>query len=215
MSSIMVDSSYFARNADRPTSYLDISQEQSTTTEGESTSIKGMVNIPAASNFSESKKSLNELASQKGDLASVPNIDICGFLGDLPSIDLDIPNIRLGGLPSLNDIMGAISGITLPALQISSELITGVVGKIGDAIEDIGKAIQGNIPTISCGKPKPLPELPAPPSLGQALTPPSTIDQVDAFIAEPVPYGTSPSITIESPDVTVKSLDDEIDAGEF
>jgi hypothetical protein len=38
---------------------------------------------------------------------------------------------------------------------------------------------------------------------------------IDPFIAEPVPYGTNPNIILESPDVTVKSLNDLIDAGEF
>ena len=38
---------------------------------------------------------------------------------------------------------------------------------------------------------------------------------MDPFIAEAVPYGTNPNIVIESPDVTVKSLDDDIDMGEF
>lgn len=182
---------------------------------GEAVSIKGMVSVPCATNFSEAKKSLNELAATKGELAKIPNIDICAFLGDLPSLDIDLPNLKLPGLPSLNDIMAAINGITLPSLQIASDLITGIVGQIGDAINDIGKAIQINIPTISCGKVPVTPQLPSLPQLGSALAPPSVSQAIDTFTAEPVPYGTSPQITIESPDVTVKSLDDEIDSGEF
>ena len=147
-------------------------------------------------------------------MSQVPDIDICGFLGKVPSLDLDIPNASIGGLPSLNDIMAGINGITLPTLQIASEAIVGVVGKINDTIADIGTAIQSNIPTISCGKPEAIPTPQSQPQLGSALSQPAE-EPVDAFIAEPVPYGTNPNIVIESPDVTVKSLDDEIDLGEF
>lgn len=200
-------------NAIKSYAALGAAQKSSAQT-SEAVSMIGMVSIPVATNFNESKKSINELMSQKGDLAQVPNIDICGFLGDLPSLDIDIPNLKLGGLPSLNDIMAGINGITLPSLQIASEAITGIVGKISDAISDIGAAIQGSIPTISCGKPPALPSLPSVPKLGDALTKPAEA-AIETFMVEPVPYGTNPNITIESPDVTVKSLDDEIDSGEF
>jgi hypothetical protein len=135
-------------------------------------------------------------------------------LGDTSSFDFDLPNLKLGGLPSLNDIMAGINGITLPSLQIASDAIVGIVGKIGDAINDIGAAIQGSIPTISCGKASTLPSLPSPPQMGDALKVPS-VTQVPTTVVEPVPYGTNPNITIESPDVTVESLTDEIDSGEF
>jgi hypothetical protein len=192
---------------------LDAAQKSSVKT-SEAVSIRGMVNVPVATDFNESKKSINELTTERGDMSQVPDIDICGFLGKVPSLDLDIPNTSIGGLPSLNDIMAGINGITLPTLQIASEAIVGVVGKINDTISDIGAAIQGNIPTISCGKPEATPTQPSQPQLGSALSQPAE-EPVDAFIAEPVPYGTNPNIVIESPDVTVKSLDDEIDLGEF
>jgi hypothetical protein len=196
-------------------SYSSLGAEQkATATSSEAVSIKGMVNVPVATNFSESKQSINEVAAQRGDLATVPNIDICGFLGDTSSFDFDLPNLKLGGLPSLNDIMAGINGITLPSLQIASDAIVGIVGKIGDAINDIGAAIQGSIPTISCGKPSTLPSLPSPPQMGDALKAP-TVPVVSETVVEPVAYGTNPNITIESPDVTVQSLNDEIDSGEF
>jgi hypothetical protein len=192
---------------------LDAAQKSSVKT-SEAVSIRGMVNVPVATDFNESKKSINELTTERGDMSQVPDIDICGFLGKVPSLDLDIPNASIGGLPSLNDIMAGINGITLPTLQIASEAIVGVVGKINDTIADIGTAIQSNIPTISCGKPEVIPTPQSQPQLGSALSQPAE-EPVDAFIAEPVPYGTNPNIVIESPDVTVKSLDDEIDLGEF
>jgi hypothetical protein len=192
---------------------LDAAQKSSVKT-SEAVSIRGMVNVPVATDFNESKKSINELTTERGDMSQVPDIDICGFLGKVPSLDLDIPNASIGGLPSLNDIMAGINGITLPTLQIASEAIVGVVGKINDTIADIGTAIQSNIPTISCGKPEAIPTPQSQPQLGSALSQPAE-EPVDAFIAEPVPYGTNPNIVIESPDVTVKSLDDEIDLGEF
>jgi hypothetical protein len=192
---------------------LDAAQKSLVKT-SEAVSIRGMVNMPVATDFLESKKSINELTTGRGDISQVPDIDICGFMGKVPSLDLDITNSRVGDLPSLNDIMGAINGITLPTLQIASETIVGVVGKINDTISDIGTAIQTNIPTISCGKPEAVPIPLSEPRMGEALSQPAE-QIIDAFIAEPVPYGTTPNIVIDSPDVTVKSLDDEIDFGEF
>jgi len=192
---------------------MDAAQKSSVKT-SEAVSIRGMVNVPVATDFNESKKSINELTTERGDISQVPDIDICGFLGKVTSFDLDIPNSSVGGLPSLNDIMAGINGITLPTLQIASEAIVGVVGKINDTIADIGAAIQGNIPTISCGKPEATPTQPSQPQLGSALSQPAE-EPIDPFIAEPVPYGTNPNIVIESPDVTVQSLNDEIDSGEF
>lgn len=192
---------------------LDAAQKSSVKT-SEAVSIRGMVNVPVATDFGESKKSINELSTERGDLSQVPNIDICGFLGGVEPFEFDLPNIEIGGLPSLNDIMAGINGITLPALQIASDAIVGIVGKINDTISDIGAAIQGSIPTISCGKPQGTVDIPSIPQMGDALVP-SVEELVDSFIAEPVPYGTNPNIVIESPDVTVKSLDDDIDMGEF
>ncbi len=192
---------------------LDAAQKSLVKT-SEAVSIRGMVNVPVATDFNESKKSINELTTQRGDISKVPSIDICGFLSKVTSLNLDIPNANIGGLPSLNDIMAGINGITLPTLQVSSESIVGIVGKINDTIMDIGAAIQSSIPTITCGKPEAVPTPQSQPQLGSALSQPAE-ELIDAFIVEPIPYGTSPNIVIESPDVTVQSLDDEIDSGEF
>ena len=188
--------------------------DKSVASTGEEVSIKGMVNVPVATDFSESKKSINELTAQRGDLASIPNIDICAFMGDTPSFDFDLPNLKLGDLPSLNEIMAGINGITLPSLEFASDAILGVIGKLNSAVNDISAAIQGSIPTISCGKPQGTVDVPSVPQMGDALKF-DTASPIDPFIAEPVPYGTNPNIILESPDVTVKSLDDIIDAGVF
>jgi hypothetical protein len=51
------------------------------------------------------------------------------------------------------------------------------------------------------------------PALGAALA--RAPEPTPTPTPEPVPYGTDPNIVIESPDVTVRSLDDTIDSGEF
>lgn len=202
-------------------SYAASSAAQKTTTaQSEAVSIRGMVNVPVASNFQESKQSINELAAQKGDFSKINDIDICAWMGDIPKIDLDITNFKLGDLPSINDILAGINGITLPALQLASDAITGVIGKISDTVSQIASDIQSQIPTISCGKPKPA-ELPEPDStLGDTISSNQEEFRIDPFTdditsRQPPPYGVDPNIVIESPDVTVQSLNDTIDAGEF
>lgn len=191
---------------------LGAAQKASTKT-SEAVSIKGMVSVPVATNFTDSKKSMNELSGQKGDIAKVKDINLCGFLSDVPSLDLDITNFKPGGLPSLNEIMAGINGITLPTLQIASEAVTQVVGKIGDTLNQLGNDIQSQIPTISC-KPREEPSAPKLPELGSDIRQQPDFE-IDAFTIEPVPYGTDPNIIIDSPDVTVQSLNDTLDAGEF
>ena len=195
---------------------------KATAVTSEDVSIKGMINPPVATNFIESKESLNELSARRGDFSKVLDIDLCGFLSRLPEIDqriLEQIDIDLGKKieenPTINDIMVAVNGVTLPALQVDSGDITDIVGKIDLSIEDIGAAIQGRIFKITCGK-RPMVDLSltgsGAPLLGSAFAIPSFVTTAEP---EPVPYGTDPNIVIESPDVTVRSLDDTIDSGEF
>jgi len=193
------------------------SDEKLNAVTSEDVSIKGMVNPPVATDFTESKQSLNELTAQKGDLSKVPDIDICAFMSNLPDGGIDLPSLE--GIPSLNDIMVAVNGVTLPVLQAVSQGITDIVGRIGGAIGDIGAAIQGSVPTITCGKRPVVDPLQVAasaagePALGAALA--RAPEPTPTPTPEPVPYGTDPNIVIESPDVTVRSLDDTIDSGEF
>jgi hypothetical protein len=179
----------------------------------EDVSIRGAVPVPAASDFSESKKSLNEIVAQKGELAQVPNIDLCGFLPKVPNIDL--PNLALPGLPSLGDIMAGINGITLGGVSLISGALEGVLGKLGDLNTGIGSAVQANIPNISCGAPiaQTIPQ--AVPPIGAALQPPSVPVVPSAAAVPSVDYGVTPEITVETTSLTVNSIDDELDAGEF
>jgi len=187
----------------------------SATTTSEAVSIRGMVSVPVATNFEDSKKTMNELAGKKGDLAKLKDINICAFLSDIPNLNIDITNFKIGKLPSLNDIMSAINGITLLALKFPTDIMAEVFGAAGQFVNDISSQIQGAIPTISC-KPKEAPQAqePSAPSIGEDVSFDDEID-IDPFIAEPVPYGTQFNVVIDSPDVTVRSLDDEIDAGEY
>lgn len=212
---------YAALDAEEKSSVTETSDAIRLSPAAEAVSIRGMVNIPVATDFNESKSSIYELICRRGDIAMVPEIDCCGFLSRVPYLNLDMsmysPNTNIGKLPSLNEIVAGINGITLPTLEIESEAVTGIVGKISfldRIVSIIGAAIQGNIPTIYCGKPETVPISQPPSQLGSALS--RLREQaIEAAIAEIVPYGTNPNIVIESPDVTVKSLDDEIDSGEF
>lgn len=184
----------------------------------EERSIVGMVNVPVATDFTESKQSLNELTTQRGDLASIPDIDLCGFMSNLPDLpDIEIPDIDAFVQDKLNQVFAAIQGVTLPAVTFISNGIDEVVGTIDAAVGELGAVAQSSIPTISCGK-KPL----TPDTvgglveLGSAFSQPSEIlDSVVDAAVDAVPYGTTPNIIIESPEVTVDALDDEIDLGEF
>ena len=180
----------------------------------EEQSIVGMVSVPVATDFTESKQSLNELTTQRGDLAAVPDIDLCGFMSSLPDdsgITIDTSQVE----SDLNKIFASIQGITLPAVTFISDTIDGVVGTIDTAVGDLGAAVQSQIPKLSCGK-KPITTetVDEVVQLGSALVPPSEADQAPAAV-EPPPYGTQPTIVIDSPEVTVDALDDQIDLGEF
>jgi hypothetical protein len=197
-------------------SYAALSAAQkSASAASEAVSIRGMVSVPVATNFEDSKKTMNELAGKKGDLAKLKDINICGFLSDIPNLNIDITNFKIGNLPSLNDIMSAVNGITLLALKFPTDIMAEVFGAAGQFVNDISSAIQDAIPTISC-KPKEseLPTESPEPRIGDQVSFDDPID-IDPFVAEPVPYGKQFNVTIDSPDVTVQSLNDTIDAGEF
>jgi hypothetical protein len=193
----------------------------------EAVSIKGAVSVPAASNFTESKKSINEISTEKGDIAKVKEIDICPFLSEVSSIDLGNPaDFQIGDLPSLNDVMGAINGVTLPVLQVASDAITGVVGKVSDAIGDLGKGLQDSIPKLTCGKSKEAMEQEKAEEAQKRLSRAADRwamsqgldlgeDIVPETVVVPPDYGAQPNIVIDSPDVTVRSISDELDSGEF
>ena len=154
------------------------------------------------------------VGTQRGDLAAVPDIDLCGFMSSLPDdsgITIDTSQVE----SDLNKIFASIQGITLPAVTFISDTIDGVVGTIDTAVGDLGAAVQSQIPKLSCGK-KPITTetVDEVVQLGSALVPPSEADQAPAAV-EPPPYGTQPTIVIDSPEVTVDALDDQIDLGEF
>lgn len=180
----------------------------------EEQSIVGMVSVPVATDFTESKQSLNELTTQRGDLATVPDIDLCGFMSNLPDSDFDLPEIP-DIQADLERVYASIQGITLPAVTFISEGIDDIVGTIDTAIGDLGAAAQAAIPKLSCGK-KPISvdvvgQIPA---LGSAFSLPSDIPESPEAVEQPS-YGTQPIIVIDSPEVTVEALDDQIDLGEF
>lgn len=197
--------------------YTTLSAEQKVNSVNpEFVGIKGAIPVPAASSYTDAQTSLNEIVAQQGELASAAaagNIELCGFLSELPSLDIDMSAPQLG-IPALQDIMKEINGIATPALEFGSDAIVGIVGGASKAIGDLASAIQSNVPTITCGgKALPLPT-PTPAGLATALVPggplvaavaPTLLDQV----------GVTPPINISSPDVTVQSLNDVLEAGEF
>lgn len=180
----------------------------------EDVSIKGAVPVPVATDFTESKKSINEIVAQKGELASVPNIDLCAFLPKIPNID--IPSLGGGGGgPDLGDIMASINGVTLGGVKLISGVLEGALGTLGDITNQISAAIQANVPNISCGAPiaQTIPQ--QVPAIGSALQPPSVPGAPTTPAVPSVDYGVEPQITVETTSLTVKSIDDELDAGEF
>lgn len=179
----------------------------------EDVSIKGAVPVPVATDFTESKKSINEIVAQKGELASIPNIDLCAFLPKIPNID--IPSLGGGGGPDLGDIMATINGVTLGGVKLISGVLEGALGTLGDITNNISAAIQANVPNISCGAPiaQTIPQ--QVPAIGSALQSPSVPGVPTQAAVPSVDYGVEPEITVETTSLTVKSIDDELDAGEF
>lgn len=196
--------------------YSTLSAQQKTTaTAPEFVGIKGAVSVPAASSYDDAKTSINELAANAGDLASAANagnIEICGFLSGLPSIDIDMSAPQLG-IPALQDIMKAVNGISMPALEFGSDAIVGIIGGASKAIGDLASALQSNVPTITCGGVPAIPPV-SPATLASALIPGGPIVTTLAPIALKQ-IGVTPPINVTSPDVTVQSLNDVLEAGEF
>lgn len=196
-------------------SYATLSaQQKASSPNSEDVSIKGATPVPVATDFTESKSSVNEISATKSPLASVPDIDVCSFLSKIPPINIDL-NPDLGGGNTLADILGEINGITLKGMEIVSDAIVGVVGGAGKIIGDVASAIDEAIPDITCGTPPPTVTVDLPIPTGAALAPPAAPVTSAAPAVPAVSYGTTPQIVVESPDVTVKSIDDELDGGEF
>lgn len=196
--------------------YTTVAQQaqQSQSVPSELVGVKGAISVPAASGYSDSKTSLNEIAAFDGDLASVAekqNIEICGFLSDLPSIDIDLSAPQLG-IPELQDLVKDINGLAFPPLEFASEAIVGVIGGASKAVGDLASAIQNAIPTITCGGKPPAVPVPTPEGLAAAITPSVPVSAVGPALEK---IGTTPEISVSSPDVTVQSLNDVIEAGEF
>jgi hypothetical protein len=177
--------------------------------------VKGAISVPVAAAYDDSKTSLNEIAANASDLASAAktqNIELCGFLSDLPSIDFDM-SLPGAGIPALQDIMKEINGISMPSLEFGASAITDAIGGATKAIGDLASAIQSNIPTVNCGGISPL--LPVTPAgFAAALIPGGPLVTTLAPIALKQ-VGITPPINISSPDVTVQALNDVLEAGEF
>ena len=208
---------YKASTESQLKNYTTLSAEQKVAAVNpEFVGIKGAIAVPVSSSYTDAKASLTEIVAQQGDLASAAaagNIELCGFLSDLPSIDIDMSAPQLG-IPGLQDIMKEINGIATPALEFGSDAIVGIVGGASKAIGDLASALQSNVPTITCGgKALPLPT-PTPAGLATALVPGGPLVAVLApVVLDKV--GITPPINISSPDVTVQSLNDVLEAGEF
>lgn len=181
----------------------------------ESVGIRGAVSIPVAASYGDAKVGITELMANSGDLAAAAgagNIELCGFLSNLPSLNIDMSAPQLG-IPALQDIMNGINGLSLPVLEFASEAIVGALGGAAKAAGDLASALQSNIPTITCGAALPIPPI-SPATLASALIPGAPIVTALAPIAIKQ-IGITPPINVSSPDVTVQSLSDVLEAGEF
>lgn len=185
--------------------------DQTQTTPLELLGIKGAISVPAASSYEDAKTSLNEIAAANGDLAAVAqkqNIEICGFLSDLPSIDIDLSAPQLG-IPELQDLVKDINGLALPPLEFASDAIVGVIAGASKAVSDLASAIQNAIPNVTCGGKPPALPVPDINNIGSALVPSS----ISAPVTAVTQIGVAPTITVTSPNTTVEALNDVIDAG--
>lgn len=179
----------------------------------EDVGVKGAIRVPAATTYDDSQTSLTEVAAYEGDLANATksqNIEICGFLGDLPDLGIDPAAPQLG-IPALQDLAKAINGVTLSALEFAAKPIVDIVGGASKAIGDLASAIQSSVPTVTCGAQQPDVPAEVAPNIGSAL---SAVPPAPPAPAVPS-VGVTPTITITSPSVTVQSLNDVLDAGEI
>lgn len=187
---------------------------------GEQQGIVGAASVPAASNFAESMMSPTALAATRGDLAILPpQIDICGFLGglELPAF----PDIIGAIISTIEQIISAITGVVQRIIEEIFKVLNEIMGFIQDAIDYIANAIRGLIPEITCGAPIVGQVLGAAsslggavPQLGSALAPIAPVTEIVQALPSS-PTGIDPMVEVVSPDVTVRSIDDTLDAGEF
>lgn len=162
---------------------------------GEAVTIRGMVDIPGASDYMEAVSArIHDVVSAKGDLSKVGDPKLQRLVRGVRIIEETVPDVPIPfeeSAVSLKDIVARIGGMSYPVeLEVSPEDIDRIV---------MEERVQQ-------------PSLPA---MGDAFVP-----RIPPLIAAPQPvpeveYGIRPNIVIESPDVTVQSLDDEIDSGEF
>lgn len=196
------------------------SQSQSS----ESVGIRGAVPVPAASSYTDASGNFNELVSNEGQLAQVAkasNIELCGFLDGLPKLGIDLSAPQLG-IPALQDFMAKVNGVGEKVLGF----LTGTYNPFNplgrpspfdvlqqglQRISNLATAIQQSIPTITCGGGNVLGPVAASPigtalfPVQMSLPPVSVVQQI----------GIPPSINVSSPNVTVQSLNDVLDAGEI
>lgn len=204
---------YRAKNLQKSSS----SQSQSS----ESVGIRGAVPVPAASSYTDAKSNFNELVSNEGEFAAVTkaaNIDLCPFLSNLPDLGIDLSAPQLG-IPALQDFMAKVNGVGEKVLGFLSGAWNPFGGKSPldrlqeayQSVSNLATAIQQSIPTITCGGGNPLAPVAASPistalfPVQMSLPPVSVVQQI----------GIAPAINISSPDVTVQSLNDVLDAGEI
>ena len=190
--------------------------EKNSAVASEFVGVRGSISVPVASSYSDSKTSITEIAAEEGVLAEVAKrdeIDICGFLGDLFPDATNQVTDPFPGIPQLEDLVKEINGIATPVLEFGADAIMGVIGGATRAIGDVASAIQDSIPNITCSKALPLPT-PVQLGLASAIFPGAPIvAAVAPVVIEQI--GIKPPINVSSPDVTVQSLNDVLEAGEF
>lgn len=182
--------------------------------------VAGGASVPAASSFEESMMSPTALAAVRGDLVALPpSIDICGFLSGLKLPE--IPDIIGAIISTIQEIIASITGVIQAVIDAILKLIDEIFGLVQDAIDYIANALRNLIPEITCGAPiigQVLGVASAAgafsPAVGSALAPVAPVAEVVQALPG-ASTGITPVVSVISPDVTVKSIDDTLDAGEF
>lgn len=190
----------------------------------ESVGIRGAVPVPAASSYTDANSNFNELVSNEGEFAQVAkasNIELCGFLDNLPDLGIDLSAPQLG-IPALQDFMAKVNGVGEKVLGF----LTGTYNPFNplgrqspfdrlqeglQGINNLATAIQQSIPTVTCGGGNVLEPITASP-IGTALFP-TQISLPPVSLVQQI--GIAPTINVTSPDVTVQALNDVLEAGEF
>ena len=189
---------YMEAERDRIRSYMGLGVDgKVSAVMGESVTIRGMVDIPGASQFNEAIGTIYQIAKSKGDLSKVSDIRGSGFVDGIPLIEDTVPDVPMPFEESnitSNEIMARICGVSYPVSSAESGA-------------DLKKILSGMRERV-----QPAPPLPG---MGDAFAPPPPPLLAAPELVPDVEYGIDPNIVIESPDVTVQSLNDEIDSGEF